>query len=32
MKVYFTTVYPPDPPKDFNDWLIYIRKLLNSIK
>lgn len=25
-----TTVYPPNPPKDFNEWIKYIYSLINS--
>ena len=27
-----STVYPENPPKDFNDWINHIYKLLNKIK
>jgi hypothetical protein len=26
------TTYPPEPPKDFNEWMHHIAKLLNQIK
>jgi hypothetical protein len=26
-----STVYPSDPPKDFNAWIIHIHNLLNNI-
>lgn len=26
------TIYPPTPPKDFNDWINYIKKLNDESK
>ena len=31
MKI-ISTVYPPNPPKDFNEWINYIHKELDKIK
>lgn len=27
-----STAYPPEPPKDFNEWIQHIYKLINQIK